>query len=119
MKHTLGFVASPRRFNVAMTRAKALLVVIGDPTVLSLDPLWRGFLNYIYLRGGWKGVPISWDPTAPVREDGGYDAEMREVGRADMDDFARRMEELSLTGSGMDDAGTNDTNVDQPWREVE
>ncbi|KAG1841812.1 P-loop containing nucleoside triphosphate hydrolase protein [Suillus subalutaceus] len=40
LKYTLGFVAKPRRFNVAVTRAQALLIVVGDPNVLSLDPLW-------------------------------------------------------------------------------
>ncbi|EGO29184.1 hypothetical protein SERLADRAFT_456584, partial [Serpula lacrymans var. lacrymans S7.9] len=68
LKHTLGFVASPRRFNVAVTRAQALLIVIGDPSVLSLDPLWRSFLNYVHNNGGWKGPSITWDPLAPVEE---------------------------------------------------
>ncbi|PBK87849.1 hypothetical protein ARMGADRAFT_1034458 [Armillaria gallica] len=40
LRHTLEFVANPRRFNAAVTRAKPLLVIIGDPTVLSIDPLW-------------------------------------------------------------------------------
>ncbi|KAJ7931318.1 hypothetical protein B0H13DRAFT_1858158 [Mycena leptocephala] len=56
LRHTLGFVANPRRFNVAVTRAQALLIVIGDPDVLSLDPLWRSFLNYIYTNGGWTAL---------------------------------------------------------------
>ena len=31
---SVGFLANPKRFNVAITRAKALLVVVGNPTVL-------------------------------------------------------------------------------------
>ncbi|TFY71299.1 hypothetical protein EVG20_g1692 [Dentipellis fragilis] len=118
LKHTLGFVANPRRFNVAVTRAKALLIVVGDPTVLSLDPLWRSFLNYIHRNKGWTGVPISWDPAEPVRDDGGYDAEIRARGVADMNDFAERMQGLTLQGvtGEVDEA---DANGDRPWRELD
>ena len=31
---TVGFLANPKRFNVAITRAKALLIVVGNPNVL-------------------------------------------------------------------------------------
>ncbi|KAG9079103.1 hypothetical protein FS749_008829 [Ceratobasidium sp. UAMH 11750] len=64
LKHTLGFVANKRRLNVAITRAQALLIIIGDPMVLGLDPLWRRFLYFIYHSGGWKGAPFPWDPDA-------------------------------------------------------
>lgn len=33
-KHCLGFLCNPKRFNVAVTRAKALLIVVGNPHVL-------------------------------------------------------------------------------------
>ncbi len=39
-KHRLGFLANPKRFNVALTRAKALLIVVGNPDVLYRDPNW-------------------------------------------------------------------------------
>ncbi|KAJ2936839.1 hypothetical protein H1R20_g242, partial [Candolleomyces eurysporus] len=62
INRSLGFVANGRRMNVAITRAQALLIVIGNPVVLSLDPLWRQFMNYIYCKGGWRGKQIDWDP---------------------------------------------------------
>ena len=30
----LGFLANPKRFNVAVTRARALMVVVGNPHIL-------------------------------------------------------------------------------------
>ncbi|KAI0048936.1 RNA helicase [Auriscalpium vulgare] len=116
LKHTLGFVANPRRLNVAITRAKALLAIVGDPSVLSLDPLWRKFLNYINLNGGWKGEPISWDPRAPVNDDGGYDDAMREQGAADMDELARRIEAFTVDALNDEDIEGAD---EQVWEEVE
>ncbi|PBK87850.1 P-loop containing nucleoside triphosphate hydrolase protein [Armillaria gallica] len=110
LRHTLGFVASPRRFNVAVTRAQALLVVVGDPNVLSLDPLWRLFLNYVYKHGGWKGLPISWDPDAEVDEAGGYDRAVREGAQEDMNDFTRKLEAMTLAGVGEDDDV-----IERPW----
>lgn len=62
---------------VAVTRAKALLIIVGDPLVLSLDPLWRSFMNYIYLNDGWKGSEITWDPNAQVDGTIDYAAEIR------------------------------------------
>lgn len=101
---------------MAVTRAQALLIIVGDPQVLSLDPLWRTFLNYVHKNNGWTGQPISWDPHSPVDQEGGYDHAIREAAQVDMNDFARRMEALTLAGvDGIDDEG----NVDRPWRDVE
>lgn len=33
--HNLGFLSNPKRFNVALTRAQALLVIVGNPFVLA------------------------------------------------------------------------------------
>ncbi len=34
-----------QRFNVAITRAKSLLIVIGNPHVLKQDPHWGKFIK--------------------------------------------------------------------------
>ena len=79
-------------FLVAITRAKALLIVVGNASVLSTDPLWRRFLNYISLNNGWRGEPISWDPDAPVQDDAEYANELREQGAAEVAAFLQRMQ---------------------------
>jgi helicase MOV-10 len=81
---------------VAVTRAQALLIVVGNPHVLGLDPLWRSFLNYIHGNKGWTGsVGIPWDPD-DSDDDEPYDARARRKAEFDMNDFTRRMEELAL-----------------------
>ncbi|KAF6757614.1 RNA helicase [Ephemerocybe angulata] len=119
LKHTLGFVANPRRFNVSITRAKALLIIVGNPHVLGLDPLWRSFLNYIHLNGGWVGPDIPWDPKETVDDAGGdeYGARVRREAEVDMNELARRMEGEVSMGEGGE--GEGDVNVDRPWRDVE
>ena len=65
LKYNLGFVANSKRFNVAMTRAASLLVVIGDPNVLAADKLhWLPFLRYCKENNGWMGE--AWDDTGDV-----------------------------------------------------
>ena len=49
------FVSSLQRFNVAVTRAKALLIVIGDPVVLQVDKCWRSFITWCYNNGACAG----------------------------------------------------------------
>ncbi|NXX14011.1 SDE3 helicase, partial [Podargus strigoides] len=53
----LGFLKNPKRFNVAITRAKALLIVVGNPAVLSKDHHWQRFLRYCKEQGGYTGYP--------------------------------------------------------------
>uniref|UniRef100_A0A8C2ZGT5 RNA helicase n=1 Tax=Cyclopterus lumpus TaxID=8103 RepID=A0A8C2ZGT5_CYCLU len=51
----LGFVKNEKRFNVAVTRAKALLIVVGNPRVLNTDPTWARFIQYCRDEGGYDG----------------------------------------------------------------
>ncbi|XP_043284059.1 probable RNA helicase armi [Venturia canescens] len=55
VKHALGFVASPKRLNVALTRARALLIILGNPTLLSQDPYWRSVLIHCLERESYTG----------------------------------------------------------------
>ncbi|KAJ1890691.1 ATP-dependent RNA helicase [Kickxella alabastrina] len=47
----IGFLSDPRRLNVALTRAKYGVIVLGSPKVLSRNPLWHELLSYYKLHG--------------------------------------------------------------------
>ncbi|XP_010256116.1 PREDICTED: probable RNA helicase SDE3 [Nelumbo nucifera] len=56
--HCLGFLSNPRRFNVAITRAKSLLVIIGNPHIISKDPYWNRLLWYCSDNNSYQGCPL-------------------------------------------------------------
>ena len=51
-----SFFGNPRRFNVAITRAKALLVVLGHPDVLRADKAWGELAAFCEENGTFKGA---------------------------------------------------------------
>ncbi|KAM4795733.1 putative helicase MOV-10 [Rhinophrynus dorsalis] len=52
---SLGFLKNPKRFNVAITRAKSLLIMVGNPAILSKDSNWSRFLQHCQEKGGYTG----------------------------------------------------------------
>ena len=50
----LGFVADPKRFNVAITRAQCLMIIIGDERILKTDGNWNTLIQYVKSKGGFK-----------------------------------------------------------------
>ncbi|KAM6425236.1 RNA helicase Mov10l1 [Rhynochetos jubatus] len=57
-KYCLGFLTNPKRFNVAITRAKALLIVVGNPHVLVKDPCFCALLEYSLVNGAYVGCDL-------------------------------------------------------------
>lgn len=42
----IGFLNDPRRLNVALTRAKFGIIIVGNPKVLSKQPIWNYLLTF-------------------------------------------------------------------------
>ncbi|KAK2998741.1 hypothetical protein RJ639_024663 [Escallonia herrerae] len=55
---SLGFLSNPRRFNVAITRARSLLVIVGNPHIVSKDPYWHKLLWYCADNKSYQGCPL-------------------------------------------------------------
>ena len=74
-QYKLGFLQNPKRFNVAITRwgsfhvnnhfitgffrPKALLIVVGNPHILSQDQCWKPLLDFSVRKGCYKGCSYS------------------------------------------------------------
>ncbi|KAI8927291.1 P-loop containing nucleoside triphosphate hydrolase protein [Entophlyctis helioformis] len=58
-RFALGFVADPKRFNVAVTRAKSLLLIVGNANILLRDPSWRAWITFAYERSACKNMPAA------------------------------------------------------------
>ncbi len=52
----IGFLKDYRRMNVAITRAKEKLYVIGDSATIGADPFYNAFLNYAEKHGEYRSV---------------------------------------------------------------
>ncbi|MEM9942495.1 MAG: AAA domain-containing protein [Planctomycetota bacterium] len=55
-KGEIGFLADRRRMNVALTRAKRKLIVVGDSATLGHDSFYQEFLDYVEQVGGYHSV---------------------------------------------------------------
>lgn len=55
-QNEIGFLADRRRMNVALTRARRKLIVIGDSSTLGIDEFYREFFEYIESISGYLTV---------------------------------------------------------------
>ncbi|MDB5125922.1 MAG: hypothetical protein JWQ85_154 [Mucilaginibacter sp.] len=53
---TIGFLSDYRRMNVAMTRAKLKLVLVGDSATLAQTPFYAELIAYVEGLGGYESV---------------------------------------------------------------
>ncbi|KAK7101774.1 RNA helicase Mov10l1-like [Littorina saxatilis] len=68
VRHVLGFLSNPKRFNVSITRAQALLVVIGNPHVLVKDEYWQSFIKMCVEVGCYTGCKPPEMLTSPCQQ---------------------------------------------------
>ncbi|XP_030586906.1 LOW QUALITY PROTEIN: RNA helicase Mov10l1 [Archocentrus centrarchus] len=73
LQSALGFLANPKRFNVAITRPKALLLIVGNPHILIRDPCFRALLQYCFINEAYMGCdpPPSLQDVQTVAEEQG------------------------------------------------
>ncbi|XP_043977046.1 putative helicase mov-10-B.1 isoform X1 [Gambusia affinis] len=87
----IGFLSNEKRFNVALTRAKSLLIVIGNPVILRKDPLWKKFINYCVEMNGYIGIDFK-----NVEEEDLFEAKMKALKITDSEGPIGNMSALQL-----------------------
>ena len=79
----IGIINEPKKINVALTRAKQGLIVLGNPWILSQDPYWHAFLRFCWRNELWSNDEAGQDPRMPEgREANANDWEPLEEGGA-------------------------------------
>ncbi len=64
-KYALGFVSSQQRLNVAISRARTMLIIIGNPHLLVKDIAWRNLLRLCIEKKCYFGTDL---PNSLLRE---------------------------------------------------
>ncbi|WWC89628.1 uncharacterized protein L201_004553 [Kwoniella dendrophila CBS 6074] len=62
-KNNMGLFNERKRFNVAITRAKEILVVVGNANLLKRDPYWNGFLQIMLRNNLYIGPELDLEVT--------------------------------------------------------
>ncbi|XP_076234817.1 putative helicase mov-10-B.1 [Calliopsis andreniformis] len=56
-KEHIGFLSNPRRFNVAVTRARTFLLIIGNPPILCKSEFWKALWDYCVENNAYSIIP--------------------------------------------------------------
>lgn len=62
---TIGFLNNKKRLNVLMTRAKHLLIIVGNPWTLEEDRGWKSLLDFCYINNAFCG--LNYTPGLPAK----------------------------------------------------
>ncbi|XP_055615807.1 putative helicase MOV-10 isoform X2 [Toxorhynchites rutilus septentrionalis] len=69
---TVGFLCNEKRLNVAITRARALMIIVGNPDTLQLDLHWYSLLKYCVDNNGFKGSQFALVPPYKQTNQGSF-----------------------------------------------
>lgn len=58
IKFKLGFLAAKERINVALSRAKALIIIIGDPLTMLMNNQWKYILLHAVKNNNYIGCSV-------------------------------------------------------------
>ena len=105
--NVLGFVANAKRFNVAVTRAQDLLIIVGNPTTLEKDANWRHLMTFAKDRGTFFGD--HWVPSHPSTSTATAPSPPRAIGRIGL-----LPDDQGLSDDSVDDDNNGDDDVDPP-----
>jgi helicase MOV-10 len=116
VKFDLGFVNQPKRLNVAITRAKQALIVVGNAELLETDPNWRALITHCVVKRGIVGEFKSAfdDAGQPIPPEQGDD-DLTNIGLVLTADADRRVRDAARA----DEAANQDSqrNAEAPWRD--
>ena len=52
----IGFLKNEKRLNVVLTRAQSLLIIVGNPSTLQQDSMWKAFIHFCYQNNAFVGL---------------------------------------------------------------
>lgn len=93
-----GLIGMPNKMNVAITRAKFGLIVIGKKDVLEMDESWTTFMSFCARNGLWKGE-------GGEASEGGTSTRLERMllGGEEKSKAERRVKALKVWGAATDD----------------
>ncbi|KAG0053626.1 hypothetical protein BGZ83_000767 [Gryganskiella cystojenkinii] len=86
VRQGLGLVHFRKRFNVALTRAMAMMVIVGNPELLVLDEYWAEYLHFCLRNGAYTGCALP-DSILNTHTSSQKGAKEALIGRLEMNSF--------------------------------